>query len=140
MDVPREFFLQRLPSAIRAALPEAEDISVTDLVVRADKLIVAARASDVRCHTTFGGPRTEDNVNIASFSRRSSKQPARQGSSQSQPIHDVTKVNETLSAIQPSGLCGYHNKFGPKARRCSPGCVWHQLQSLLSKNAAADRA
>ena len=134
IDLRREIFLQRLPDTIRAALPEAEDASIIDLVEKADKLLVAGRASRCRRHQPIHEVQNEEMNIAAAYPGRLPRQASRQQRGQ-QPPHDVK-----LSSLTSSGLCGYHHKFQHNARKCAPGCVWHQLQALAPKNGEAGRA
>ena len=134
IDLRREIFLQRLPESVRAALPEAEHAEMADLVEKADNLLLAVRASRRGHHQPINSVEEEE-LSVAAVGR--SKRQFQQRRSQAPP--PSTSEPTKLSAITPSGLCGYHNKFGPAARRCAVGCLWHQLQSLVQKNGDAGR-
>ena len=47
VDLLRELWLQRLPSSVRAALHEADDSPIEDLIKKADNLINAVKASHI---------------------------------------------------------------------------------------------
>lgn len=134
IDLRREIFLQRLPESVRTALPEAEDDPMEDLVKRADKLLIACRASCQGRRPAISNIECEE-VNAATAVRM--KRQAQQRRDQKPALSGKNEVK--LSALTPSGLCGYHQRFGNEARRCAPGCAWHQLRALVSKNGDAGR-
>ena len=139
IDLRREIFLQRLPETIRASLPEAYDISINELITSADKLLIAARASRRGQASAVSNVDThEDEANIATatWPRR---QPSRKYVTQQQTQFRGPTTEGKLSSLMPSGLCGYHSKFGPGAKRCFQGCLWHKLQSFVPKNGIAGR-
>ena len=137
IDLRREILLQRLPDTVRAALPEAEDASIDDLVEKADKLLLAGRASRFGRHQPINQADAEDLSAAAAFVGR----PPRRTARQQRDLQPPSKSEPAkLSTITPSGLCGYHHKFGHGARRCATGCLWHQLQALAPKNGDAGRA
>lgn len=105
VDLMRELWLQTLPSAVRAALPDAADLPMSVLIETADKLIDATKASLSPSH--IGAVADFDHELHAVF---------KQQHYQNRKRFDAK--------ILPSGLCIYHSKFGPRARNCVPGCQW----------------
>ena len=100
VDLMRELWLQTLPSHVRAALPNAENTDMKELVRQADLLIDAANASH----------------RPAAISRVSKEAPA-----------DATTARRRRPQEQhssPTEVCFYHAKFGAAARKCLPGCQW----------------
>ena len=143
IDLRREILLQRLPASVRAALPEADDVSIDQLVEKADKLLLSTKASR-RSHVNLvTDASSEDNLHVNSVATGRRSTPQRQSKRQKAPCEVKSRAaGETnkLQILTSSGLCGYHSRFGENAHRCVPGCLWNQLQTLVSKNGDGGRA
>ena len=114
IDLLRELWLQRLPSSVRAALHEADDSPMEDLIKKADNLINAAKASRIPDAVCSALVEDLPNTNAAKSTVRkwlpnNQTRDRKPGASGQNPPH---------------GLCYYHHKFGAGARKCTPGCQW----------------
>ncbi|CAM1327433.1 Uncharacterised protein r2_g3646 [Pycnogonum litorale] len=109
VDLMRELWLQVLPPAVRAALPDSDSLSMPDLVEAADKLIDAAKASH---HSAHFGAVSEVGADINFIRKRNF------GNAM------VDRKERFPAEILPSGLCTYHTRFGARAQKCLPGCQW----------------
>ena len=122
----RALFLANLPADIRSILA-GHNITETEALAEAADRIWETRTSAVQqvsmampaTHTsnmaTFseqnvGAP--EPNVSALKFGKRRQPPPSQRGTT------------------SPPSVCFYHQRFGPDARRCQPGC---KFASLLSK-------
>ena len=120
VDLEREIWLQCLPEQIRKAIPHAEELEMDALIKQAEGLMAASRASGSQHLSGSNAVSAQD--------------------AKSEPSVDVNKASRPrpparpLYVLLPSGLCGYHTKFGSKAKMCVPGCSWPP------KNAPAGRA
>lgn len=106
VDLMKELFLQTLPSSVRAALPDADALEMTALVKRADDLIDAANASQRSTPiSAVAEPPISDTSAVDRAPRRH-------------------RLDPRPGLLLASGRCFYHEKYGAKARNCSPGCKW----------------
>ncbi|XP_034459925.1 uncharacterized protein LOC117772693 [Hippoglossus hippoglossus] len=106
-----QLFLRQLPSQVRAALANTTITDCRQLAEEADKSFVASQERYVMAAflAPHGDPVTmEDSTLIAATSSRRQQSSGRQQPSGPQQ--------------SSSGLCFYHEKFGPKAYRCRPPC------------------
>ena len=114
----RALFLMNLPSDIRSILA-GHDTADTDALAEAADRIWEARTANVQ--------------HISNFPTQA-------------PTEQTTTSEETVSAIKtvkrrgpPSqqntanSVCFYHQRFGPDARHCQPGCKFSSLLSKTSK-------
>ncbi|XP_063882078.1 uncharacterized protein LOC135112080 [Scylla paramamosain] len=114
VDLLWELWLQRLPSSVRAALHEADDCPVEELINKVDNLINTAKAS---CAPDTICPALVDNLPNTNAARP--------------PVCKWLPDNQTCnckpgvsSQHGQHGLCYYHHKFGAGACKCTPGCQW----------------
>ena len=114
VDLLRELWLQRLPSSVRAALYEADDSPMEDLIKKADNLINAARASRIPDAVCSAIVEDLPNTNAAKSTVR--KWPPNNQARDRKP--------GASGQHQPHELCYYHYRFGAGARKCIPGCQW----------------
>ena len=106
VDLEREILLQRLPSSIRAALPGAEDLSIADVIKRADALIDSQKAAMPLQRSMVSD--VEEEVHAVG-GRHSFQEDYRR---------------KKRGYLTSSGLCNYHAKCGKAARAGVDGCQW----------------
>lgn len=97
----RAFFLAQLPADVRAVLAAMGSMDIEDLAKAADRII---ESKSLASHYV-----NEIEVQeVSAFRSRGTKQ--QPGSNSPSP-----------------SICFFHNKFGTKARRCRPGCLFAEL-------------
>ena len=109
VDIMRELWLQTLPPSVRAALHDAHDLSMTELVQRADNLIIAANAA--QRPSPIAIVEEETLVHALHGKRRPDKQ------------NDARRPGARETSTPP-GICYYHRRFRDRARNCANGCTW----------------
>ena len=114
------FFVAQLPSQVRSILALEDFADIHDLAKAADRIVEAQNISQP--------------ANLAAASVR--QQPRFQYRN-APPRQKLTKENF---------ICNYHQRFGPDARNCRPGCLFSKLiasnsagNSLHQENAKAGR-
>lgn len=123
VDLLRALWLLRLPEPIRAAIPNAEEISEDDLQLQADNLMDAHAASARHILAVPTGPPPsprEDTVEVAAAHHPPPT--TRQGSKQR--YHATRPHNSRDKRNFSDQLCFYHARFGPRAKKCEAGCGW----------------
>lgn len=111
-----QLFLRQLPSQVRAALANTTITDCRQLAEEADKFFLASQGHCVMAALlpTHVAPVTmEDSTLVAATSSRRQQSSGRQQSAGPQQ--------------SPSGLCFYHEKFGPKALKCRSPCSFGGL-------------
>lgn len=114
VDLFRELWLQRLPPSVRAALHEADDSPMEELLKKADNLINASLASRKPDNIYSASAEGLPDVNAATLTHHK-----RKPNSQSRDYKPGSS-----SSQKSQSLCYYHYKFGAGARKCLPGCKW----------------
>ena len=129
----RQLFLQRLPPSVRMVLASSSsNLSLQQLAEMADRILEVSQVPTVT-------PVTDPNVSEmrqltatltrlvaaldttlshsceTSDGRRQSRSPSRSASRSSS--------RQQSRSSSPSGLCWYHRRFGPNARKCRPPCT-----------------
>ena len=115
VDLMREIWLQTLPTAIRAALHDYEDLDMDELVKKADSLLDAARASRNNSAIQAALCR-DDDINAVRIKPKLNNKPV--------PFR---------ASLLESGLFAYHDKYGQLARKCVQGCKWRNTQARQSQ-------
>jgi len=108
VDLMRELWLQTLPPNVRAALPDAENIDMRDLVKQADLLLDAANAS----HRPLA------------ISRISKQAPSDAATARRKHLPEQQAHPSNRRHLPATDVCFYHSRFGAAARKCLPGCQW----------------
>ena len=128
----RQLFLQRLPPSVRMVLASSSaDLSLQQLAEMADRILEVS-------HVPTVAPVTDPNVSemrqltttltrlvaaldaTLSHSRESSDS-HRQSRPSRSPSRPPSRQQSRSSS--PSGVCWYHRRFGPNARKCRPPCT-----------------
>lgn len=115
VSLEREILLQRLPDAVRRALPDAHELPISELLTKADQLLSTHRTTNQRAAARSQISQVyEDDDDEDTYA-----------------ADDETRVNairEKKNARRPSNnkgkLCFYHEKFGTAAKKCLPGCIF----------------
>ncbi|CAN7978966.1 unnamed protein product, partial [Ixodes persulcatus] len=141
----RELFLQRLPQNVQMVLAAAAPLNLAGLAGLADAVMEVASPSIATAaaltsqsagntSTTAQGirepnasqynvddlcQRLEQVVLAATRRRDTARSPSRRRRSTS-----CRPDNDRSSRGHSSGLCYYHRRFGPDARRCQRPCAW----------------
>lgn len=112
----RALFLMNLPTDIRSILA-GQDIHDTDDLAEAADRIWETRMASVQQISTH------------------SSQPEAAASAPEDTVAAIrtTKHNNLRTHNTPSTVCFYHQRFGPDARRCQPGCKFSSLVLKPSK-------
>jgi hypothetical protein len=125
LNLKKEIWLRSLPDQIRRLLDNV-NLSMEDLVTKADALADSHRAALSREPSVMvaaaAHPEQEDPTSVFAVRRPPSKRPSERPNTTAMNLATLTE-----------GICGYHQRFGPRARRCSDGCQWQQ------KNARSGR-
>lgn len=124
VDLEREIWLQRLPEGIRAALPDAELMPMTDLVNRADALIAANKAV-VRPQRPMVGELQDDDM-VAEVNQRGWRGNGHQERGNGHQERGNGYQRKRSGYLTRSGVCNYHWKWGESARACVAGCKWQK--------------
>ena len=110
VDIMRELFIRTLPTAIRAALYDYDNLTMDQLVKRSDALLEAANAANAQnasIHTSRADIST---------------------------VRTKPKLfKRVLPMILDSGLCTYHERFHNDARKCIEGCRLHPIRAPKSQ-------
>lgn len=102
----RAFFLAQLPSDVRVALAAQNIDDIQELAKAADRVIEMKQ---------FCTNKSDDHdIHVSQIQRRSPKKQARDMRHQKNDQSD-----------RP--ICYYHRKFGTKAFKCEPGCIFADL-------------
>lgn len=102
----RAFFLAQLPSDVRAVLAAMDSTNIEDLAKAADRVIESkSLAPHGSIHEVY---------NVSAVHDRA-------------PYKPRQSAYATPVSSSSSNICYFHNKFGTKARRCRPGCLFADL-------------
>lgn len=135
IDLMRELWLQTLPPAIRAAIPDSDDLEMDALVTKADSLLNASKASQKPASAAYTGMTVPAQTAGAS-DEVSGVLLEKLDRSRHIPGRPAARRSFTpFTAILRNGICSYHEKFGASARRCLDGCKWVPVP----KNASGGR-
>ena len=96
----RAFFLAQLPTQVRSILAIQDFATIQDLAKAADRIVEAQNLS----HTV---------VSAASATR--------------QPLRFHQTPVAKPKPFRENFICSYHQRFGPEARNCRPGCLFAKL-------------
>ena len=113
VDLEREIWLQRLPEGIRAAMPGAEEMKMSELITWADALITSGKAAARPQRPMLSEIQNED-VNAVTNTRREHTRNWRNSDHHKKKYGFITR----------SGICNHHMKWGEAARSCVAGCEW----------------
>lgn len=121
----RALFLSNLPTDIRSILAGHNITNIDELAETADRIWETRTAGiqQVSVSTdTHGGTsgRPVEAVSAAAKSRSHQYRPTRSSSHS----NSQSASNATQPSVQ---ICFYHQRFGPDARRCQPGCKFASL-------------
>ncbi|CAN7979843.1 unnamed protein product [Ixodes pacificus] len=145
----RELFLQRLPPNVQMVLAAATPLDLTGLAGLADAVMEVSTPSTSNIAATTippasDAPSTAQNVPIpnasqgyvdqlcqrleqvvlAATSRRDSARSPSPCRLLESPGTSRRPENDRTGRDHSSGLCYYHRRFGPDARRCQRPCTW----------------
>ena len=111
----RAFFLAQLPNQVRSILALEDFTDIHDLAKAADRIVEAQNISQT--------------VSAASFRR---PPPTR---------YQQNTAGKSKSTAE-NFICSYHQRFGPAARHCRPGCLFAKLlpQGAESHNPGPENA
>ena len=98
------FFVAQLPSHVRSILALQEFSDVHDLAKAADRIVEAQNLSQ--------------NIEVSAASVRR------------QPPRFQRSVTTRSKPSQENCICTCHQRFGPKAQNCRPGCIFAKLLPL----------
>ncbi|CAN7977816.1 unnamed protein product [Ixodes persulcatus] len=122
----RELFLQRLPQNVQMVLAAAAPLNLAGLAGLADAVIEVASppiATTAALTSQSAGNTSTTPQDIrepnASQRRDTARSPSRR-----RPSTSCRPDNDRSSRGHSSGLCYYHRRFGPDARRCQHPCAW----------------
>ena len=133
-----QLFLQRMPPSVRMVLASASTtLTLPQLAEMADRIVEVTNPPTVApvtaSQSTMDLQQLTDNLTrlIAALDTSISRsRDSFQGSSPSRPSsHSSSRPSSRPSSRQqsrlssPSGLCWYHRRFGPNARKCRPPCA-----------------
>jgi hypothetical protein len=116
VDLEREIWLQRLPENIRAALPGAEEMEMSELIDKADALIAADKAV-LRFQRPMLNEVQGDKVTVINYNGKGSSYEWKRQQS-------YTNDRNRRGYITKSGICNHHKRWGNKAWNCVHGCKW----------------
>lgn len=120
IDLMRELWLQSIPSSVRAALHDSDDLPMADLIKKADDLITSTRASQKPTPVCFTEPRpTDEDSDVHAVHRQSSGGRQPPPDKKGQGRHTGPRGH-----LLASGICSYHDRYGDAARNCLTGCQW----------------
>ena len=113
----RQLFLQRLPPSVRMVLASSSsNLSLQQLAEMADRILEVS-------HVPTVAPVTDPNVSemrqlTATLTRLVAALDTTLGHSR-----ETSDGRQQSRSSSPSGLCWYHRRFGPNARKCRPPCT-----------------
>ena len=110
----RAFFLAQLPTDVRAVLAASDETDIEDLAKAADRIVESK---------TLGPRGYLNEVQEVAAIRDRSGRPRSAANPPSSP-----------------NICFFHSKFGPKARKCRPGCLFAELCATASAPPASSRS
>ena len=124
--LPRELFLQRLPSNIRMVLASSSDAkSLEDIAQLADKIVNIAPPTMSSLAPSPSPSTTEvDNLRAEVTHLKelvSTLYPRGRSSRNRSPSPQRNPRSHSPPPLNP-GLCWYHARFGDRARNCTPPC------------------
>ena len=109
VDIMRELWLQTLPSSVPFTLHDAHDLSMPELIQKADNLIIPYQAAQKP--GAIAAVEDSDDATVNSMLKR-----------------DRGRRSGPRGYLLASGVCSYHKKFRDAAGNCLLGCT-------LTKNA-----
>ncbi|CAN7988330.1 unnamed protein product [Ixodes hexagonus] len=122
----RELFLQRLPQNVQMVLAAAAPLNLAGLAGLADAVMevsspTIATAAALTSQSAGNTSTTARDIREPNASQRrgTARSPSRRRRSPSSRAD-----NDRSSRGHSSGLCYYHRRFGPDARRCQRPCAW----------------
>ncbi|CAN7950256.1 unnamed protein product, partial [Ixodes pacificus] len=120
----RELFLQRLPQNVQTVLAAVAPLNLAGLAGLADAFMEVASpsiatAAALTSQSAGNTSTTSQDIREPNARRDTARSPSRRRRSTS-----CRPDNDRSSRGHSSGLCYYHRRFGPDARRCQRPCAW----------------
>lgn len=145
----KSLWMNRLPSQVNAIL-QASSVPLAELAILADRIMECGQFSQISATQTSSlGTKTTDSSEIGrleasineltrqfqqfSHAGNSSKQ-YRDSSRQRDPSSSRSRPRDSTPARSRSNICWYHERFGPKATKCSKSCLFESQVPDSSKN------
>lgn len=132
-SILRELFLQRLPQGVRMVLAPANDMSLDRLAEMADRVAeyaaptLAALTEPQSSATAIHELQAKvDQLTVTVASLQKHAGGTRRSSQRS---HSHQRNSSSARARSPSprpSTCWYHRKYGQRALKCHPPCVWQE--------------
>ena len=123
LDLKREIWLLCLPPHIRSLLHETDaSVTIADLTKKADNLVIAHRTANRR-----SGAPAQSTVSCVADNSCDEENPEVTVDPVRPRRFMENKVRKPSfrRALNPDGICTYHQRFGNQARTCMDGCKFH---------------